>query len=78
MHMARPALVALLLGAIVGIASCRMYGDAGVPRPSSTWTWMCADGSLAPDAGCPDAGSHDGGSDGSGDGGHGGDPRQAR
>jgi hypothetical protein len=56
MHIARLGMLTALLVAIVTIASCRMYSDNGAPIPSSNWTWMCADGSLAPDSGCPDEG----------------------
>lgn len=44
-------------------AGCRIYGDDGRPIPSSDWSWQCADGTPAPDAGCP----LDGGADGGGD-----------
>jgi hypothetical protein len=61
MHIVRLGVLTLLVGVLVTIASCRFYDDDGVP--SSTWTWMCDDGSLAPDAGCPDGVDIDGGGD---------------
>jgi hypothetical protein len=76
LHIARLTVGACLL-AMVGIAGCNFYDDDGVPRPSSTWTFVCDDDSIAPDAGCPmaDGGTAD---DGGGGGGGDDDSRQAR
>lgn len=52
LHIAGLTIGAGLL-AIVGIAGCNFYDDDGVPKPSSSWTFVCDDGSIATDAGCP-------------------------
>jgi hypothetical protein len=67
MHGARLAVCLFVLLAVGLVAGCNFYDDDGVPVPSSSWTWMCDDGSLAPDAGCPDSGDADSGTS-SGDG----------
>ena len=52
-----------------GTTACNPFGDSGQPLPSSSWSWVCEDGSPAPDAGCSDddstdgAGADDGGTD---------------
>ena len=83
-----PALLAILLGcfvfAVVFMAGCHFYDDSGVPRPSSSWTWVCDDGSPAPDSGCPDGdggasvSSDDGSGATDGDGGASSSSRRAR
>ncbi len=66
MTAARTSLLAL--GAALGLLACGsgFYDDSGQPAPGQWWPWVCADGGLAPDAGCgapppcPDGGA-DGG-----------------
>jgi hypothetical protein len=75
LHIARLTIGACLL-AIVGIGGCNFYDDDGVPKPSSSWTFVCDDDSIATDAGCPMHADADGGT---ADGGGGDDDsRQAR
>jgi hypothetical protein len=45
-------------------ASCNLYSDTDQPVPSSSWTWVCDDGALAPDAGCSAGEDQDGGATG--------------
>ena len=61
LHIARLVGSLTLLLVVVTIAGCHLYDDDGKPVPSSNWTWVCDDGSPAPDAGCPDGGDADGG-----------------
>lgn len=63
-----PVYAALLL-----VQGCGpFYGDSGTADPPSWWSWVCDDGSAAPDtgcpppadSGCPDSGGPEAGTDG--------------
>ncbi len=51
----RNLLLALFTTLALALAACGngLYDDSGQPAPGQWWPWVCADGSLAPDAGCP-------------------------